>query len=89
MNDPEITEFKGRTWKWCDKCFSGIWNRMHIKEHQPGKGHSKNKHTAPSNDDAKPPPVPSSTPLPTASPNLTSKNEANAATTSDFDMDFL
>jgi len=47
-SDPEITEFEGYTWKWCDKCFGGSWNRTHItKEHQPGKGKSKNKKTPP------------------------------------------
>ncbi len=88
--DREITEFKGRAWKWCNKCFGGSWNRMHInKEHQPGKGRSKNKHTPPSNDDVKPPPASSPSPIPSASSDLTSNNEANVATTSDFDLDFL
>jgi hypothetical protein len=27
--DPEVVEFENRTWKWCDKCFGGIWNRTH------------------------------------------------------------
>jgi len=36
---PEILEFKGLTWKWCDKCFGGSWNRTHITaEHQQGIG---------------------------------------------------
>ncbi len=35
--EPEIIEFENRTWKWCDKCFGGCWNRTHItEEHQPG-----------------------------------------------------
>ncbi len=41
---PELIEFESRTWKWCNKCFGGCWNRTHItEEHQPGKGRSKNK----------------------------------------------
>jgi hypothetical protein len=36
---PEIVEFKGFTWKWCDKCFNGSWNRTHVTaDHQPGIG---------------------------------------------------
>ncbi len=37
--EPEIIEFQGRTWKWCEKCFGGSWNRTHVSaEHVPGKG---------------------------------------------------
>jgi hypothetical protein len=47
-SDPEITEFEGYTWKWCNKCFGGFWNRTHVtEEHQPEKGKSKNKKTPP------------------------------------------
>jgi len=42
--EPEVIEFESRTWKRCDKFFGGTWNRSHItEEHQPGKGHSKNR----------------------------------------------
>ncbi len=35
--EPEITEFQGLTWKWCDKCFNGTWNRTHVtSEHVAG-----------------------------------------------------
>ncbi len=37
--DPEITEFNGLVWKWCDKCFNGCWNRTHVtSEHVAGIG---------------------------------------------------
>jgi hypothetical protein len=37
--EPEIVEFQGCTWKWCDKCFGGSWNRTHVSaEHVPAKG---------------------------------------------------
>jgi len=43
-NEPEIVDFEGYQWKWCEKCFGGSWNRTHITtEHQPGKGRSKNR----------------------------------------------
>jgi hypothetical protein len=36
---PEITEFNGLVWKWCDKCFNGCWNRTHVTaEHVVGIG---------------------------------------------------
>jgi len=36
---PETTEFQGFTWKWCDKCFNGSWNRTHVtSEHVAGIG---------------------------------------------------
>jgi hypothetical protein len=87
--EPEVIEFDNRTWKWCDKCFGGCWNRTHVtEEHQPGKGRSKNR---------RPPPTTStdtsfsnstqqqsSSPLPT-----TSSTEANVANTSEFNMDFV
>jgi hypothetical protein len=37
--EPEITEYNGLVWKWCDKCFNGCWNRIHItNEHVAGIG---------------------------------------------------
>jgi hypothetical protein len=46
---PEITEFKGLTWKWCDKCFGGSWNRTHVTaEHQPGIGKRNRRRNQPS-----------------------------------------
>jgi hypothetical protein len=78
--EPEVVEFENRTWKWCDKCFGGIWNRTHVtEEHQPGKGRSKNRKppaSTPTNTDTPPTPTPSS-------------NEANIANTSDYNMDFV
>ncbi len=88
-NEPEITEFEGRTWKWCDKCFRGSWNRTHItEEHQPGKGR-KNKKSTPPNNDGKTSPPPPQSPLPTSGSILPSKNEADVASSSEFEMDFL
>jgi hypothetical protein len=38
-DDPEITEFNGLIWKWCDKCFNGCWNHTHVTaEHVVGIG---------------------------------------------------
>ncbi len=25
-DEPELQEYEGHTWKWCDNFFSGIWN---------------------------------------------------------------
>jgi hypothetical protein len=49
--EPEIIDFKGYTWKWCDKCFDGTWNRTHVtSEHVVGAGKSKRHHQPPPND---------------------------------------
>jgi hypothetical protein len=41
-DEPEVQEFEGQTWKWCDKCFGVVLNRTHItSERQKGKGHKK------------------------------------------------
>jgi hypothetical protein len=87
--EPEIIEFENRTWKWCDKCFGGCWNRTHItEEHQPGKGRSKNRcqpsSTAPTNNINESQPNQPLTP-PTPQPTI----EANVATTSEYNMDFV
>ena len=50
-NDPEIIEFQGLTWKWCDKCFNGTWNRTHITtEHVAGIG-KRNRRRQPSSNE--------------------------------------
>jgi hypothetical protein len=87
-NEPEVQEFEGRTWKWCDKCFGGVWNRTHItSEHQKGKGRSKHHQTPP---DATPPPS-SIVPSPQANlaemPSPTS--QANIANNASFELDFM
>jgi hypothetical protein len=42
---PEIIEFQGFTWKWCDKCFNGSWNRTHVtSEHVAGIGKKNRGH---------------------------------------------
>jgi hypothetical protein len=48
-NKPEVIEFKGYTWKRCDKCFNGTWNRTHVTaEHVAGVGKgNKNRKTPP------------------------------------------
>jgi len=80
--DPEVTEFEGRTWKYCAKCFGGTWNRTHVtSEQQPGKGRSKNRKT--------PPTAEIETPTPTSPPPTPISPEGNAATTTDLTMDFL
>ncbi len=49
--DPEIIEFQGLTWKWCDKCFNGTWNRTHItNEHVAGIGKRNRRRPPPSNE---------------------------------------
>jgi hypothetical protein len=88
-NEPEITKFEGRTWKWCNKCFGGSWNHTHItEEHQPGKGR-KNKKSIPANDDGKTSPPPPQSPLPPTGSALPPENKANVASSSEFEMDFL
>jgi hypothetical protein len=87
--EPEVIEFENRTWKWCDKCFGGYWNRTHVtEEHQPGKGRSKNRRpppsTSPTNNTTESQQQQSSSPAP---PQPT--NEANVATTSKYNMDFI
>jgi hypothetical protein len=48
---PEIINFKGYTWKWCDKCFGGTWNRTHItSEHVAGVGKRNRRHQPPPSD---------------------------------------
>jgi hypothetical protein len=85
-DDPEVTEFEGYTWKWCDKCIWGSWNCTHItEEHQPGKGKRKNRRT--------PPPQDLPSPLsPTPTANLAeapSSSEANTASSSSALMELL
>ncbi len=49
-DDPEITTFQDLTWKWCDKCFGGSWNRTHItSEHVPGIGKRNRRHQSTNN----------------------------------------
>jgi hypothetical protein len=48
---PEIIDFKGLTWKWCDKCFNGSCNRTHITaEHQVGIGKRNRRRQTPQTD---------------------------------------
>jgi hypothetical protein len=87
--EPEIIEFENRTWKWCDKCFGGYWNRTHVtEEHQPGKGGSKNRRpppsTSPTNNTTESQQQQPSSPTPSQP-----TNEANVATTSEYNMDFV
>jgi hypothetical protein len=50
-NEPEVIEFKGYTWKWCDKCFNGTWNRTHVNaEHVAGVGKCNKNCKMPSTD---------------------------------------
>ncbi len=86
MDDPKIIEFENCTWKWCDKCFGGCWNRTHItSEHQPEKGHNKNRKTTPTNTTEKKTLAESPQPSPPNNPT----NEANIAATSDYTSDFV
>jgi hypothetical protein len=49
--EPEITDFKGYTWKWCEKCFDGTWNRTHVtSEHVAGIGKRNHCHQPPPGD---------------------------------------
>jgi hypothetical protein len=94
-NEPEVQEFEGRTWKWCEKCFGGVWNRMHVtSEHQKGKGCNRNRLTPP---DATPPPPPNAPP-PTSIPPSPQANlaeapipppQANIANHTNYELDFM
>jgi hypothetical protein len=87
-DEPEDQEFEGRTWKWCDKCFGGVWNQTHVtSEHQKGKGHSKQRQTPP---DATPSP-PSTVPPPQANLAKTPvpPPQANIANNTSFELDFM
>jgi hypothetical protein len=87
--EPEIVEFENRTWKWCDKCFGGSWNRTHVtNEHQPGKGRSKNRRPPASNSTDN---NTTSSPSPSPPTNTPSNNSvaANVANTSNYTMDFV
>lgn len=86
--EPEIQEFEGRTWKWCDKCFGGVWNRTHVtSEHQKGKGRNKTRQT-PSDTTPSPPPI-----IPTPQANLaettTTAPQANIAHSNNYVLDFM
>jgi hypothetical protein len=88
---PEVIEFEGRTWKWCDKCFGGVWNRTHVTaEHQQGKGRSKQRQ----NPSDTPSPPTTITPPPQANlaetpPPQQQAQQANIANDSGFELDFL
>lgn len=70
--------------------FGGSWNRIHAtEEHQLGKGCSKNKRTPPPTNDSPLPPNSSSQQPPPTSPDPSLELEANATTTSNYDMGFL
>jgi hypothetical protein len=91
--DPEITEYKGFTWKWCDKCFNGTWNRTHVTaEHQAGVRKRNRRREMPSSD-VKPTPVPQanlaqvSAPI-DDSPDIQPQSSANIAASSST-LDFL
>jgi hypothetical protein len=94
-NDPEIIEFKGYTWKWCDKCFDGTWNRTHVtSEHVAGVGKRHRRREPPPSDNKNAPaaPVPQANiaqappPDDTLSPPPTA--HANIATVSSI-LDFI
>jgi len=92
-NDPEVIEFDGYTWKWCEKCFNGNWNRTHVtSEHQPGKGRSKNRRQSPDQNDNAPPP-PSNTPTRpqanVASISTPSETPTSSTATSSSFLDFI
>ncbi len=87
-DDPEVLEFEGRTWKWCDKCFRGCWNRTHVtNKHQPGKGRNKNRRPPPTTDDTPNTTTPS--PSPQANIAATTSSDANVANSSNYTMDFV
>jgi hypothetical protein len=86
-NEPEDQEFEGRTWKWCDKCFGGVWNRTHVTlEHQKGRGHQKQRQYPPdsSSSSVAPPPqanLAETTPTPVP--------QANIAQNTNYELDFM
>jgi hypothetical protein len=97
---PEIVEFKGFTWKWCDKCFNGSWNRTHITaEHQVGIGKRNRRRTTPQNatnpqanlaqgSPTDSPPIPAANSEPTTDHSSTSDLHSNMASTTSS-MDFM
>jgi hypothetical protein len=85
--EPEIIEFENRTWKWCDKCFGGTWNRTHVTaDHQPGLGRNKNRRKPDTTPETPKTTLANTTlsPLPTPS-----TIEAHMAATSDYNLDFI
>jgi hypothetical protein len=104
-NDPEITEFQGLVWKWCDKCHGGCWNRTHItSEHVPGKGKHNHQYQTPdnnknnntnnpsnNNNNNTTPPQANIAQIPSPSSNADppSTPEANIATNNSYSLDFM
>jgi len=97
---PEIVKFKGFTWKWCDKCFNGSWNRTHVTaEHQVGIGKRNRRRTTPQNatnpqanlaqgSPTDSPPIPAANSEPTTDHSSTSDLHSNMASTTSS-MDFM
>jgi hypothetical protein len=86
--EPEVQEYEGRIWKWCNKCIGGTWNRTRVtSEHQPGKGKLKHhRQPLPTETSSTTPTVPS-TQANIAETAVTP--QANVANSSNFEMDFL
>jgi hypothetical protein len=98
IGEPEVTEFQGRTWKWCDKCFGGSWNRTHItEEHVAGKGKRNRRRQPPqdnnNNNDTTSQANLATSPSPPSTTSDTSDTplqpQANVAPTTSFSLDFV
>jgi len=86
-NEPEIIDYKCYTWKWCDKCFNGTWNRTHVTtEHVAGVGKcNKNCKLPAGADNASVPPQPKANlaeTIPEASAGEPTSPQANIAASS-------
>lgn len=101
--DSEVIEFQGRTWKWCDKCFGGAWNRTHVTaEHVAGKGKRNRRRQSPTdsntnnntNNNSTPQANLASSPSPPSPPAVETTTtppqpQANLTTPTSFSLDFI
>ncbi len=90
-SDPEIIEFQGLTWKWCDKCFNGTWNHTHnTTEHVAGIGKCNRRHQSPSNEtNNNNPPAPQANVAQAPPPDDTSSTVQTNIATSSSTLDFI
>lgn len=97
IGEPEVTEFQGRAWKWCNKCFGGSWNHTHItEEHVAGKGKQNHHHPPPSdnnnnnnNTQANVATLPSPSSPTTDTSATPPQPQANVTPTTSFSLDFV
>jgi len=96
---PETTEFQGFTWKWCDKCFNGSWNRTHVtSEHVAGigkrtrwrpPGQEDTANIAATTTNANLPPTTTATPEPTPPSTTTTALQSSIVQNQSSTLDFF